>query len=166
MPNLQSHIPEKYSKKLFTFRRVAALYGKQQNICFMKKFLKFAIAAIAAVTITTVLVSAAVAGNENETENIEFSSKSCPALDCSMSVSQAKTIFGLLPAQIKKQCSNEYFKLSVKCRETYSYVYQGVRITTSQKRDGIVSICLTYGDYTIKVNNTTWFKLEELFGQI
>lgn len=136
----------------------------------MKKFLKFAIAAIAAVTITTVLVSTAVADNgnqnENRTENIEFSSKSCPALNCSMSVSQAKTIFGLLPAQIKKQCSNEYDKLSVRCRETYSYVYQGVRITTSQKRDGVVSICLTYGDYTIKVNGTTWSELEELFGQI
>lgn len=133
----------------------------------MKKFFKFAIAAIAAVTITTVLVSAAVADNENQNENraesIEFSSKSCPALNCSMSVSQAKAIFGLLPAQIKKQCSDEYYKLSVKCRETYSYVYQGVRITTSQKRDGVVSICLTYRDYTIKVNNTTWSELEELF---
>lgn len=133
----------------------------------MKKFLKFAIAAIAAVTISSVLVSAAVADNENQNENraesIEFSSKSCPALNCSMSVTQAKTIFGLLPAQIKKQCSDEYFKLRVKCRETYSYVYQGVRITTSQKRDGVVSICLTYGDYTIKVNNTTWSNLGELF---
>ena len=149
---------------------MTALYGKQQNIRVMKKFFKFAIAAIAAVTISSVLVSAAVADNENQNENrresIEFTSKSCPAMNCSMSVSQAKTIFGLLPAQIKKQCSDEYFKLSVKRRETYSYVYQGVRITTSQKRDGIVSIRLTYGDYTIKVNNTTWFKLEELFGQI
>ena len=141
---------------------MAALYGKQQNICVMKKFLKFAIAAIAAVTITTVLVSAAVA--ENATENIELSSKSCPALDCSMAVSQAETIFGLLPDQIKEQCKSEYAKLSTKCRNTSSYVYQGVRISTSRK-NGTVSICFTYGDYTVKVNNTTWERLDRLFGQ-
>lgn len=126
----------------------------------MRKFFKFAFAAIAAITISTVLVSATIAATT--TENVEIASRSLPALNCTMTIQQAESIFKLLPEEIQAQCRNEYAKLSGRCKTTQSYNYQGVKITTTGN-GGIVSIRFSYSGYTVKVNNTTWERLNEIF---
>ncbi len=126
----------------------------------MKKFFKFAIASIAAITISTILVSATIAATA--TENIEITSSSLPKLNCSLSVQQFESILKLLPEEIRSQCKNEYAKLSDRCRETPSYSYQGVRVTTTENGE-TVSISFTCNGYTVKVNNTSWERLNKLF---
>jgi len=126
----------------------------------MNKVIKISVAAIAALALSTVLVSATVA-NFSE-EKIEVSSKSCPAINCTMAVSEAEGIFALLPSNIKDLCRSEYAVVSKSCKDKGSFTYQGVKVHTSGDGD-TVDITFNYGGYTIAVKNTTWDRLDMMF---
>lgn len=128
----------------------------------MKKILKFSIAAVAVVLLTTVLVSATVAAVAEE--KVEFESTSMPALNCSMALSQAHGIFNLMPNEIKSVCRNEFVKVSARCAQNSEFTYQGVRVKT-RAHEGLVDLTFTYASNTVKVKNASWESLGLFFNE-
>ncbi len=128
----------------------------------MKKFFKLSVAALAAVLLTTVLVSATVAAIADE--KVEFSSSAMPNLNCSIALSQAKTIFNLMPQEIKSVCRDEFRTVSAKCARKSDFTYQGVRIRTTP-HDGLVDVSFTYAGYRLTVKNATWERMKEFFAE-
>lgn len=128
----------------------------------MKQFIKFSAAALAAVILSTVLVSSTVAAVTEE--KIEFSSSSMPVLNCSMALSQAYGIFNLMPEEIKSVCRNEFTTVSAKCAKKSDFTYHGVRIRTST-HEGLVDVTFSYAGNTVKVTNASWESLSTFFSE-
>lgn len=127
----------------------------------MKNYLKFIFSAIA-VTLLSVTIVNAFNGSSSKEGTIQILSESNPSLNYSMSLDNAESIYKLLPEEIKNQCKKEYAHLSTKCRKTKDFIYQGVRIKANSA-SSIVSIEFNYKGYTVKVKNTTWEYLDQLF---
>lgn len=126
----------------------------------MKNYFKFIVAAVAALILTTAAVNAAVTIVAEET--ITVTSQSVPAANCKLALSQAESIFHLLPSEVQDQCRSEYTRLSKKCKTTPSFKYQGVSFNVSEN-SGLVDLTLSYKGYVLKVENTTWAHLDQIF---
>lgn len=128
----------------------------------MKKIFKVSVAALAALMLTTVLVSATVAATADK--KVEFSCSSMPGLNCSMALSQVEAIFGLLPQEIKTVCRSEYAAISGKCRDSASFAHEGVKVSSSG-HDGLVDLELSSYGCTLRVYNATWAELNAIFSE-
>lgn len=126
----------------------------------MKKFIKFTVVAIAAVMFTTVLVSATVANLSDE--RIEISSTSYPAINCSMTMSQAEGVLALMPSNVRELCRDEYVRVKRESNGRSRFTYQGVSCRVSENGTGI-DILFSYGGYTLCVWNTSWERLDVVF---
>lgn len=127
----------------------------------MKKILKIFAASIAALALTTVLVSATV--SETSTAVVEVSSSTHPALDCSLPMSQAQGIFTLLPANIKDLAKAEYQIVRTKFSQRQNFSYKGIKCSRASE-GGKLNITFRYGSYIVNVKNVTMEELDVIFG--
>jgi len=124
----------------------------------MKKFIVITIAAIAALVLTSSVVKATVAPQNQET--VELTGMS--TLNFKMSMDRAASIFSLLPDNIRQMAIQEYNSVKGICQNKKDFNYQGVNVKTQGSADEL-NFTFTYQGYNVKVNNTSWEHLDQIF---
>ena len=126
----------------------------------MKKFLVIAVAAFAAIALTA---SVSASNNPAAEGTISFESASMPALNCSVSMKDAISIYRFAPGNIVGICEEQYMEVRDKCSESSSFTHEGVQVRVKQRNGDRVTIELSVPGYKITANNVSWDDLELMF---
>lgn len=125
----------------------------------MKKIIVIALAAIAAITLT-----ASVNANDSipSEGKVSFESAAMPALNCTMSIGNVRSIYRLIPGNIEELCRKEYVAVHNKCSTKTHFTHEGVDVLVHDN-GGTVTIEFRFSGYKIVASDVTWAELDNLF---
>ena len=125
----------------------------------MKKIIVIALAAIAAFTLTASVNASDSIPLEGK---VSFESAAMPALNCTMSIGNVRSIYRLIPGNIEELCRKEYVAVHNKCNAKSHFTHEGVDVRVKDN-GGTVSIEFRFSGYKIVASDVTWAELDNLF---
>lgn len=126
----------------------------------MKKAIIIIAAAIAAIAFTA---SISASGNIPSQGVVSFESSAMPALNCSMSLQNARNLFVLIPGNIQDICREEYKNVSNKCSRSSSFTHEGVYVRVTRNDGQSATIVFTVPGYKITAQDVSWKELDGMF---
>ena len=127
----------------------------------MKKYIILLAAVVAALTLCS--ATAGLAGTSSD-GTVRFESSSMPALNFTMPVSQAESIYRLMPESVTALCTGEYGTVRGKCIRSSSFTHKGVKVTRTGDSPSM-TIALSFSGYRLTVSGVSWEELDALFGE-
>lgn len=125
----------------------------------MKKII-IVIAAVAA----TLALSAFASAPENASSQgeVSFESASMPALNCTVSMEHARSIYRLIPSNITEICEKEYASVQKKCYSRTHFTHEGVDVRVTDNGE-CITVVFSVPGYRVTAKNVTWAELDSMF---
>ena len=126
----------------------------------MKKIIVIVLAAIAAALTLSAFASAPENGASQG--EVSFESTAMPALNCTVSMEHAQSIYRLIPSNITDICEKEYAAVQKKCNSRSHFTHEGVDVRIVEIGE-YVTIVFSASGYKVTARNVTWSELDAMF---
>lgn len=126
----------------------------------MKKIIIIVIAAVAATLALSAIASAP--DNVPSQGEVSFESTAMPALNCTVSMEHARSIYHLIPSNITDICEKEYAAIQKKCNSRAHFTHEGVDIRVTDNGE-YFTIVFSVPGYKVTARNVTWAELDNMF---
>lgn len=126
----------------------------------MKKMFLIVIAAAAATLTLSAFASAP--DNYSSQGEVSFESLAMPALNCTVSMEHAQSIYRLIPSNITDICEKEYATVQKKCNSRSHFTHEGVDVQIVENGE-YVTIVFSVSGYKVTARNVTWSELDAMF---